>query len=71
MLSVLYMFRAVFPPIIRISNYIYSIWYMLSLLAATASVAELAVAASKLDIYQMLHTQFEILMMGGKSARNM
>jgi hypothetical protein len=26
----------------------------------------LAVAASKLDIYQMLYVQFELLMMGGK-----
>ena len=37
----LYMFQAVFPPIIRISNCTHSIWYMSSLLAATASVAEL------------------------------
>jgi hypothetical protein len=29
---------------------------------------KLAVAASKLDIYQMLYIQFELLMMGGKSA---
>jgi hypothetical protein len=28
----------------------------------------LAVAASKLDIYQMLCTVFELLMMGGKTA---
>jgi hypothetical protein len=28
----------------------------------------LAVAASKLDIYQMLYIQFELLMMGGKTA---
>jgi hypothetical protein len=28
----------------------------------------LAVAASKLDIYQMLYVQFELLMMGGKTA---
>jgi hypothetical protein len=27
-----------------------------------------AVAASKLDIYQMLYVQFELLMMGGKTA---
>jgi len=46
----LYMFQAVPPPIIRISKlYTHSIRYMSSLLAAT-----LTVAASKLDIYQML-----------------
>jgi hypothetical protein len=28
----------------------------------------LAVAASKLDIYQILYVQFELLMMGGKPA---
>jgi hypothetical protein len=28
----------------------------------------LAVAATKLDIYQMLYVQFELLMMGGKPA---
>ena len=39
----LYRFQAVFPPIIRISNCAHSIWYMSSLLAATASVGELAV----------------------------
>ena len=71
------MFPEGFPPIIRSSNYIYSIWYMSSFLATTASVAELAlsaksptlaVAVSKLDIYQMLCVQFELLMMGGKAA---
>jgi hypothetical protein len=31
----------------------------------------LAVAASKLDIYQMLYVQFEPLVMGGKTAWNM
>jgi hypothetical protein len=49
---------------------------MSSLLAATASVGELAlnansptlvVAASKLDMYQMLCVQFELLTMGGKT----
>ena len=53
---------------------------MSSLLAATASVGELeassnsptlAVAESKLDIYQMLCVQFELLMMGGETALNM
>ena len=39
---------------------------MSSLLAATASVGELAVP-SKLDIYQMLYVQFELLMIGGKT----
>jgi hypothetical protein len=28
----------------------------------------LAVAASKLDIYQMLYIKFELLIMGGKTA---
>jgi hypothetical protein len=42
--QLLYMFQAVFPPIIRTSNCTHSIWYMSSLLAATASVGELAVA---------------------------
>jgi hypothetical protein len=60
----LYMLQAGFPPIIRSSNCTYSIWYMLSLLAATASVGELAV----LDIYQMLYVQFTLLMMVGKTA---
>jgi hypothetical protein len=55
----LYMFQAVFPPIIRSSNCTYSNWYTSSLLA---------VAASKLDIYQMLCVQFELLMMGGETA---
>jgi hypothetical protein len=68
----LYMFQVVFPPIIRSSNCTYSIWHMSSLLAATASVGELAVtlavATSKLDVYQMLCVQFELLMMGGKTA---
>jgi hypothetical protein len=43
-------------------NCTHNIWYMSSLLAATASVGEfqltLAVAASKLDMYQMLCVQF-------------
>jgi hypothetical protein len=69
----LYMFQAIFPPIIRSSDCTYSIWYVSSLLAATARVGELAVAvaASKLDTYQMLYVQFELLMMGGKVACNM
>jgi len=44
---------------------------MFSLLAATASVGDsptLAVAASKLDIYRMLCTVLELLMMGGETA---
>jgi hypothetical protein len=39
----LYMFHAVFPPIIRSSNCTHYIWYKSSLLIATASVGELAV----------------------------
>jgi hypothetical protein len=38
---------------------------------STANSPTLAVAASKLDIYQMLYVQFELLMMGEKTARNM
>jgi hypothetical protein len=70
-MSMLYMFQAVLPPIIRSSNCTNSIWYMSSLLAGTASVGELAllaVATSKLDIYQMLFAEFELLMMGGRTA---
>jgi hypothetical protein len=33
-----------------------------------ANSPTLAVAASKLDIYQMLYVQFELLMTGGKTA---
>jgi hypothetical protein len=33
-----------------------------------ANSPTLAVAVSKLDIYQMLCVQFELLMMGGKTA---
>ena len=34
----------------------------------SANSHTLALAASKLDIYQMLCVQFELLMMGGKTA---
>jgi hypothetical protein len=65
----LYMCQAGFLPIIRSCNCSYSIWYISGLVAATASVGELA--KSKLDIYQMLYVQFELLMMGGETACNM
>jgi hypothetical protein len=57
------MFRAVSPPIIRSSKLYTQHLVRASLAAATASVDELeqptlAVAASKLDIYQMLCVQF-------------
>jgi hypothetical protein len=47
---------------LKIKNCTHRIWYMLSLLAATASAGELnsptlAVAASKLDTYQMLRVR--------------
>jgi hypothetical protein len=58
----LYMFQAVSPPIIRSSKFTHSIWYISSLLVATAS------GSSKLDIYQMLCLHFELLMMGGETA---
>jgi hypothetical protein len=45
----------------ELKNCTYSIWYMPNLLAATASYSPmLEVAASKLDIYQMLCVQFLI-----------
>jgi hypothetical protein len=66
----LYMFQAVSLPVIRSSNCTHSIWYISSLLAATASMGEfqLAVAARKLDTYQMLCVQFEHLMTGAETA---
>ena len=36
--------------------------------SGSANSPTLAVAASKFDIYQMLYVQFELLMMGGKTA---
>ena len=48
LLSMLYMFQAVFPPIIRSSK----------LYTQHRVYVKLAVAASKLDIYQMLCVQF-------------
>jgi hypothetical protein len=59
----LYMFQAVSPPIIRSSNlYTQRLVCVKLAFAATASVGEsnsptLAVAASKLDIYQTLCVQ--------------
>jgi hypothetical protein len=53
-------FRRLLRPSSGAQNCTHSIWYMSSLLA---------VAASKLDIYQMLCAQFfELLMMGGETA---
>jgi hypothetical protein len=56
-------------------NCTYSICYLLSLVAATPSVVEmelisatLAIAATKLNKYQMLYVVFELLMMGGETA---
>ena len=49
----------------ELKNCTYSIWYLLSLVAATSSVVEmelisatLGVAATKLNKYQMLYVQF-------------
>jgi hypothetical protein len=43
--------------------------YMFQAVGAwSANSPTLAVAASKLDIHQMLYVQFELLMMGGKTA---
>jgi hypothetical protein len=44
---------------------------LLPLAWVSANWPTLAVAASKLDIYQMLYVQFELLTMGGKTAWNM
>ena len=41
---------------------------LLQLAWVSANSPTLTVAASKLDIYQMLCVQFELLMMGGKPA---
>ena len=41
------MFQAGFPPVIRSSNCTHSMWYVSSLLAATASVGELALLTLK------------------------
>jgi dolichyl-phosphate-mannose--protein O-mannosyl transferase len=51
----LYMFQAVFPPIIRSSKCTYSIWYLSSLLAATASVGELALEYINDALYHERH----------------
>ena len=42
--------------------------YTAFFIVLSANSPTLAVAASKLDIYQMLYVQFELLMMGGKTA---
>ena len=65
----------------ELKNCTYSIWYMSGLLAATASVGELelqfqlthASDSSKQawHIPDAVCTVFELLMMGGKAARNM
>jgi hypothetical protein len=63
LLSMFYMFQAVSPPIIRSSKLYTQHLVHIKLAAATASMGDLAlnspmlaVAASKLDIYQMLCT---------------
>ena len=53
----LYMFQTVFPPIIRSSHCTYSIWYMSSLLAATASVGELAVPRHTLMMHGTMNVK--------------
>jgi hypothetical protein len=42
--------------------------FTVSMFLTYSNSPTLAVAASKLDIYQMLCEQFELLMMGGKTA---
>jgi len=70
----LYMFQAVSSPIIRSSKIVNSIWYMPSLLAATASVGEMELTHASGSSKQAWHipdavcTVFELLMMGGDTA---
>jgi hypothetical protein len=59
---VLYIFQAVFRP----SSGAQTVHTASGLRQAVANSPTLAVAASKLDVYQMLYVQFELLMMGGK-----
>ena len=73
LLSTLYMLQAVFPPIIRsqIAHTTHGVWQTCSQLPlawVSWQSPMLAVAASKLDVYQVLYAQFELLMMGGKTA---
>jgi len=64
LLSTLYMFRAVSPPIIRTSRTVHTVSGMcracllLPLAWLSSNWTTLAVAANKLDIYQMLCVQF-------------
>jgi hypothetical protein len=51
-------FRRFLSPSSGAQNCTHSIWYVPGLLAATANSPTLAVAASNLDIYQMLCVQF-------------
>jgi hypothetical protein len=61
----------------ELKNRTHSIWYMSSLLAATASVGEFqfihAIGSSKQawHIPDAVFTVFELLMMGGKTARTL
>ena len=47
----------------------YTIFFIaVNALYVSCQLTHASVAASKLDIYQMLYVQFELLMMGGKTA---
>ena len=76
-MSMLCMFQAVSPPIIRSSKTVHNIGYMSNMLAATASVGELepthASSSSRQPwlIHDSMSTVFELLMMGGETACNM
>ena len=74
MLSMLYMFQAVSPPIIRSSKTLHSFGYKPSLFAATASVGEFQLTHASDSSKQAwltpdaVFTVFELLMMGGETA---
>jgi hypothetical protein len=72
----LYMFRAVFAPIIRSSKTVHGIGYVPGLLAATAELGLQLTHASGSSkrawhIPDAVSAVFELLMMGRKTARNM
>jgi len=64
----LYMFRAVSPPIIRSSRTVHtaSLWYVPGLLAATATGS----SKQAWHIPDAVCTALELLMMGGETALN-
>jgi hypothetical protein len=65
LLSMLYMFRAVSPPIIRSSKTVRNIWYVPGLLAASGGSKQAR------HVPYAACTVLELLRMGGETARNM